>query len=83
MNDFIGFYTDSDGVISQRINGKNNQIDKITDDLEGFQFKMASLESRLYAQYNAMDLVVAQMNSTSSFLLSQLDNMPGVVKKSS
>ena len=43
---------------------------------------MESLESRLYAQYNRMDLLVAQLNSTSSYVQAQLDNMPGVVKKS-
>ncbi len=66
MNTFVGFYTDSDGVIQQRIDGKNNQIDKLSSDLESFQAKMASLEARLFAQYNAMDLMVSQMNSTSS-----------------
>jgi flagellar hook-associated protein 2 len=82
MNKFVGFYTDSDGVISQRIQGKNNQIDKLSSDLVSFKEKMASLESRLLAQYNAMDLIVSQMNSTSSYLQSQLENMPGVVKSS-
>jgi len=82
MKTFVDFYTDSNGLISQRIAGKNNQIDKLSDDLLGFNEKMASLESRLLAQYNAMDLIVAQMNSTSSYLTSQLNNMPGVVKKS-
>jgi len=83
MSTFVGFYTDSDGVIQQRIDGKNTQIDKISSDLEAFQLKMVSLESRLLAQYNAMDLMVSQLNSTSTYLMSQLDNMPGVVKKSS
>ncbi len=82
MNTFVGFYTDSDGVIQQRIDGKNNQIDKLSSDLVDFQEKMTSLESRLLAQYNAMDLIVSQMNSTSSYLMSQLENMPGVVKQS-
>jgi len=44
---------------------------------------MESLEARLYAQYNAMDLIVAGLNSTSSYLMAQLDNMPGVVKSDS
>ena len=82
MNTFIGFYTDKDGVIQQRIDGKNTQIDKLSSDLEAFQMKMDSLEARLFAQYNAMDLMVAQMNNTSSYLMAQLDNMPGVVRKS-
>ena len=83
MDTFVGFYTDSGGAIDQRITGKNNQIDNLTSDLESFQLKMASLEARLLSQYNAMDLMVSQMNSTSSYLLSQLENMPGVVKKDS
>lgn len=81
MESFIGFYTDSDGLIEQRIDGKNNQIDDLSDDLESFQEKMDSLEARLFAQYNAMDLLVAQLNSTSSFVLAQLENMPGVVSE--
>ncbi len=83
MNTLVGFYTDSDGIIQQRIDGKNTQIDKLSNDLEAHQLKMEALETRLLAQYNAMDLMVSQMNSTSSFLLAQLDNMPGVVKQSS
>ena len=82
MKTFIGFYTDKDGVIQQRIDGKNTQIDKLSSDLEAFKMKMDSLEARLFAQYNAMDLMVAQMNSTSTYLMAQLDNMPGVVRKS-
>jgi len=44
--------------------------------------KMESLSDRLYAQYNAMDLLVANLNSTSSYIQAQLDNMPGVVRQS-
>ena len=42
---------------------------------------MDSLEARLLEQYNAMDLLVANLNSTSSYIQQQLDNMPGVVKQ--
>jgi flagellar hook-associated protein 2 len=82
LTEFVGFYTDSDGLIQQRIDGKESQIASLDDDLESFASKMESLESRLFAQYNAMDLLVSQLNSTSSYLTSQLDNMPGVVRKS-
>ena len=42
---------------------------------------MESLEARLYSQYNAMDLLVSQLNSTSSYVQAQLENMPGVVRQ--
>ena len=83
MDEFLGFYTDSDGIMQQRIDSKTEQIDKLGTEYEAFQLKMDSLESRLLSQYNAMDLIVNQMNSTSSFLLAQLSNMPGVVGSSS
>lgn len=82
METFAGFYTDSDGIMQQRIDSKNTQIDDLATDYEDFQLKMDSLEARLYTQYNTMDLLVAQMNSTSTYLLAQLENMPGVVSDS-
>ena len=83
MDEFLGFYTDSDGIIQQRMDGKTAQLDKLDTEYEAFQLKMDSLEARLLSQYNAMDLIVAQLSSTGSYLLAQLENMPGVVKSSS
>ena len=80
---FIGNYSDKGGLIEQRVSGKNSQIERLDNDLEAFSIKMASLESRLFAQYNAMDLLVSQLNNTGSYITQQLANMPGVVKKSS
>lgn len=82
FDDLMSFYTDSDGIVQNRINSKQTQLDGLDDERIDFARKMESLESRLYAQYNSMDLLVAQMNSTSSYVQAQLDNMPGVVKKS-
>ena len=82
LTDFVGFYTDSGGLLDTRIDGKTTQIDKWDLELEAFSEKMASLEARLYAQYNAMDLLVAQLSSTGSYLSAQLENMPGVVSSS-
>jgi flagellar hook-associated protein 2 len=82
LTDFVGFYTDSGGLLDTRIDGKTTQIDKLDLELEAFSEKMASLEARLYAQYNAMDLLVAQLSSTGSYLSAQLENMPGVVSSS-
>jgi len=83
IKDFIGNYSDKGGLIEQRVSGKNSQIKKLDSDLEAFNVKMTSLESRLFAQYNAMDLLVSQLNNTGSYITQQLANMPGVVKKSS
>ncbi|MGY8876129.1 MAG: flagellar filament capping protein FliD, partial [Pseudoalteromonas sp.] len=75
----LSFYTDSDGIIQNRIDSKTNQLDDLDDQRVSLASKMESLSSRLYAQYNAMDLLVASLNNTSSYVQAQLENMPGVV----
>jgi flagellar hook-associated protein 2 len=75
------FYTDSGGIIQGRIDSKETQLSRIDDDRLAFESKMEALEARLFAQYNAMDLIVSNLNATSSYLMAQLDNMPGVVKQ--
>jgi flagellar hook-associated protein 2 len=75
------FYTDSDGIIQNTIDSGTSQLDRLEDDKLAFGRRMESLEARLFAQYNAMDLLVSQLNSTSSYIMAQLDNMPGVVRK--
>jgi flagellar hook-associated protein 2 len=82
LDTLLGFYTDSDGSIQTRINSKETQLESLDDERIAFERKMQSLESRLLSQYNSMDLLVANLNATSDYLQSQLDNMPGVVRKS-
>lgn len=79
LTNILDFYTQADGVIQSRIDSKELKLDKLSDDREAFTRKMDSLEARLYTQYNSMDLLVSGLNSTSSYLMAQLDNMPGVV----
>jgi len=81
VDQLLDFYTESDGVIQGRLDSKEKQLSRLDDDRASFSRKMESLEARLYAQYNSMDLLVAGLNSTSSYLMQQLDNMPGVVKQ--
>lgn len=83
FDELMSFYTDSDGIIQNRIDSKTNQLDDLDDDRLDLASKMESLSSRLYAQYNAMDLLVASLNNTSSYVQAQLENMPGVVSNNS
>lgn len=74
-------YTESGGLIDNRIKGFEGQLDKLEDDMAAFTRKMEKYEARLLSQYNAMDMLVANMTSTSSYVMAQLENMPGVVKQ--
>jgi flagellar hook-associated protein 2 len=83
VEELTEFYTDSDGIIQSRIDSRTTQSERLENDNIAFSSRMEQLEARLYAQYNAMDLLVAQLNSTSTYIMAQLDNMPGVVRDNS
>ncbi|MBB1449420.1 flagellar filament capping protein FliD, partial [Pseudoalteromonas sp. SG41-6] len=82
FDDVIKGYTASGGIIETRIDGREAQIDKLTDESVSFNLRMADYEKRLLNQYNAMDLLVGNLKNTGNYLTAQLANLPGVVKKS-
>lgn len=79
FDEFLSYYTDDEGIIQNRIDTKEIQLEDIDEQRESLTTRMESLSARLYAQYNAMDILVASLNSTSSYVQTQLENMPGVV----
>lgn len=81
MDDLMNFYTDSGGIIQNRIDSRQSQLDRIDDDRVDFARKIDDLESRLLSQFNAMDLLVNNLNATGSYIQAQLNNLPGVVRQ--
>lgn len=82
LSKYVKGYTESSGLIDSRVKGYNDQLDRLTEDSEALERKMTAYETRLLNQFNAMDAIVANLNSTSGFLQQQLANLPGVVKES-
>ncbi len=78
FNAAISGYVDDDGIIDSRSNGLQGRLDNIDDRREVLDRRMVSLESRLLAQFTAMDILVAQLQSTGSFLTQQLANLPRI-----
>jgi flagellar hook-associated protein 2 len=74
-------YVQSGGILDGRDSSLDEQLSRIADSREQLSLRMAAYSDRLYKQFNAMDLVVAGLNSQSSMLLSRLDSLPGVVKQ--
>lgn len=75
-------YLQTSGTIDGRTDSINDKLKGITEERAALDFRSAKLEARLFKQFNAMDLIVAQLNSTGNFLTSALDNLPGVVLNS-
>ncbi|UGV29533.1 flagellar filament capping protein FliD [Halopseudomonas aestusnigri] len=74
-------YTKSDGILDVRTKALQNTLTNVDEQRETLATRLEKLETRLLAQFNAMDTLVSQMTSTSTYLTSQLENLPGVVKK--
>lgn len=74
-------YTQTGGILENRTKALQNTISGVDDQREALGLRLSKLESRLFAQFNAMDALVSQMSSTSSFLTAQLDSLPGVVRQ--
>lgn len=81
MSGLVDTYIKSGGIIDGRDNSLDEQLERIADSREQLSTRMAAYSDRLYKQFNAMDLVVANLNSQSSMLLSRLDSLPGVVRQ--
>ncbi len=73
-------YLEADGIIESRTQGLTTKIDGISDDRAALGERLASLETRLLRQFNALDSLLAQLSSTSNFLSQQLANLPGVTR---
>ena len=69
-------YIDSDGILQARTDGLQSSIDRLEQQNEALNRRLQSLESRLLRQFNGLDSLLSQLNSTSSFLAAQLSNVP-------
>ncbi|MCH1924563.1 flagellar filament capping protein FliD [Shewanella sp. C32] len=82
MDTVIDGYVKSNGMIASRQNSYTQEKDRIADQREALDRRMELLQARLTKQYNAMDLVVSNLNSQGNSALSALNSLPGVVRKS-
>lgn len=80
LHELTDGYLKTDGIIETRTKGLEQKIDGFADEREALNERLLSLESRLFRQFNALDSLLAQLNSTSNFLAQQLDNLPGTTR---
>jgi flagellar hook-associated protein 2 len=62
--------------IASRISGFESNISDIEGQRERLSERLISLEARLRAKFSALDLLVSQLNTTSTFLNQQLSSLP-------
>ena len=68
----VGKILGTDGTLTARTDGLTKTIASMNDRIAKLETRMTSIEARYRRQFNAMDSVVAGLNTTSTFLTQQL-----------
>jgi flagellar hook-associated protein 2 len=66
------------GDLELRNTRLKGELDEIARDKEALELRMAQIEARYRKQFTALDSLLAQMQSTSSYLAQQLANLPKI-----
>ncbi len=77
LDKLLAPYLDTDGVFDSRTASLKSSIDVINDRREELNTRLATLQARYTKQFNALDSLLSQMQSTSNFLTQQLSRLPG------
>ena len=78
LNETISALLARGGVFRVATDGVNGGIRDVARERELMELRSLAFEERTRAQFTAMDALVAQLRSTSDFLLQQLDNLPAI-----
>jgi len=70
-------YVGTDGLFDKRTETLNASIKDITDQRSALTDRLSELQARYTKQFNALDTLLAQLQSTSTYLTQQLGNLPG------
>jgi len=71
LNGFIG----TNGALQSRTDSLGKRLDDISKQKSDLDERMSALSARYTAQYSALDSLMAQMNTTSTFLTNQFTQM--------
>jgi flagellar hook-associated protein 2 len=77
LGNLLDPYLQSGGVFDGRNDSLKASISDIDNQRQELSNRLNALQARYLDQFNALDTLLAQMQSTSSFLTQQLANLPG------
>ena len=83
LNSLITNLVGSGGVLQTRTDSLNTQLRHLTDQQSALNARIDSLTQRYRAQFSALDSLVSQLNSTGSFLTTQLDAASKIITRKS
>ncbi|RDI97725.1 flagellar capping protein [Dyella solisilvae] len=72
LNTAINSYTSTSGIIPTRMNSLNNTLTQLSQQQTALDSRMSTYQTQLQQQYTALDTLMSTLNSTSSYLTTQL-----------
>lgn len=78
LGDVLEPYTQVNGILDNRVDGLEDQISDIGDRRDALSLRIDRMESRLLAQFTALDTLVSELTSTSNFLGAQLSSIQNI-----
>lgn len=76
LDELISQFTNRDGLLVNKEESLQSQLKKNTKDREAFERYIVSYEDTLRQRYGALDSTLGKLQSTSSYLVQQLANLP-------
>ncbi len=71
----------SQGIVDGKIDSLYKKITNLEEQEKALIYRTDKLETRLYKEFNAMDMAVSNLNNTMSYLQSALDALPGYTRE--
>jgi len=81
FNRYLGEALSFTGTLQNRVSTLQSELGEIEEEGKEFESRMELLENRLRTQFASADALISKLNSTSSFLDSQLKSLPGYTTK--
>nr|WP_237332890.1 flagellar filament capping protein FliD [Zobellella iuensis] len=78
LSSLIESFIGKDGILTQKDESLNKQMRRVEQDADRFEEYMASFELRVYKQFSAMDMMVAQMNQQLNSMMAAFASMPSM-----
>ena len=69
----LSAFIDTNGTIDSRVSGLNDTTKTLQTQQAQLETRLTEIEARYRQQFTALDTLLTQLNSTSSFLSQQLD----------
>lgn len=73
MTNATAAYAGTGGILAARVTNLNDKLSQLTDSQDALTRRKASITTTLTAKYTAMDTLVAQLNATSSSIMTTLN----------